>query len=93
MNWKKITKTMAVALGITTLVTSSLGAIQPGKVEAADNNKTIRLATSPGPYSDLFEKGVAPILKKEGYTVKTQSFSDLNHADQAMSEGSADLNV
>ena len=37
MNWKKITKTMAVALGITTLVTSSLGAIQPGKVEAADN--------------------------------------------------------
>lgn len=93
MNWKKITKTMAVALGIITLVTSSLGAIQPGKVEAADNNKTIRLATSPGPYSDLFEKGVAPILKKEGYTVKTQSFSDLNHADQAMSEGSADLNV
>ncbi|ANK60974.1 metal ABC transporter substrate-binding protein [Loigolactobacillus backii] len=55
--------------------------------------ETIRLATSPGPYSDLFLKGVKPILEKEGYKVTSQSFSDLNHADEALDQGDADLNV
>ncbi|MEK1387039.1 metal ABC transporter substrate-binding protein [Limosilactobacillus fermentum] len=63
-----------------------------GTSQAASKG-TIRLATSPGPYSNLFLKGVKPILQKEGYTVKSQSFSDLNHADAALNEGSADLNV
>lgn len=54
---------------------------------------TIRLASSPGPYSDLFLKGVKPILEKEGYKVKNQSFSDLSLADVAINNGEADLNV
>ncbi|USS88540.1 MetQ/NlpA family ABC transporter substrate-binding protein [Fructilactobacillus hinvesii] len=58
-----------------------------------DNDKTIRLASSPGPYSELFLKGVKPILEKEGYKVKNQSFSDLSLADVAINNGEADLNV
>ena len=54
---------------------------------------TIRLASSPGPYSDLFLKGVKPILEKEGYKVKNQSFSDLSLADVAINNGEANLNV
>lgn len=68
--------------------------------DSADNNaaadgdlQTIRVATSPGPYSELFTDAVGPILENEGYEVKYQSFTDLTQADTALNEGSADLNV
>ncbi|CAM4334524.1 MULTISPECIES: MetQ/NlpA family ABC transporter substrate-binding protein [Corynebacterium] len=67
--------------------------------ESSDNTtadgdlETIRVATSPGPYSELFEDAVGPILEKEGYNVDYQSFTDLTQADTALAEGSADLNV
>ncbi|WP_413628074.1 MetQ/NlpA family ABC transporter substrate-binding protein [Fructilactobacillus vespulae] len=63
--------------------------VKPSKTET----NTIRLASSPGPYSDLFLKGVKPILEKEGYKVKNQSFSDLSLADVAINNQEADLNV
>lgn len=68
--------------------------------ESADNGaaadgdlQTIRVATSPGPYSELFTDAVGPILEDEGYEVEYQSFTDLTQADTALNEGSADLNV
>ncbi|WP_078057138.1 MetQ/NlpA family ABC transporter substrate-binding protein [Corynebacterium provencense] len=54
---------------------------------------TVRVAASPGPYTELFRDGVAPILEDEGYTVEFQDFSELQQADIALQEGSADLNV
>ncbi|ANZ57488.1 metal ABC transporter substrate-binding protein [Fructilactobacillus lindneri] len=63
--------------------------VKPHKSET----NTIRLASSPGPYSDLFLNGVKPILEKEGYHVQNQSFSDLSLADVAINNGEADLNV
>lgn len=59
----------------------------------SSDTKTIKLGTSPGPYSDLFRNGIRPILEKDGYKVEKVSFSDLNHADEALKEGSVDLNV
>lgn len=59
----------------------------------SSDTKTIKLGTSPGPYSDLFWNGIRPILEKDGYKVEKVSFSDLNHADEALKEGSVDLNV
>jgi D-methionine transport system substrate-binding protein len=60
---------------------------------ASSDTKSISVGTSPGPYSELFKKGVAPVLQKEGYTIKYTSFSDLQTADVALNEGSVDLNV
>ncbi|WP_080791652.1 MetQ/NlpA family ABC transporter substrate-binding protein [Corynebacterium pacaense] len=54
---------------------------------------TIRVGTSPGPYSELFKDGIDPILTKEGYTIEYTNFSDLQQADVAVDEGSVDLNV
>ena len=75
--------------------TLTLGLAACGSSDSNDagDDKTIRVATSPGPYSELFEEGVAPILEDEGYTVDFQSFTDLTQADTALAEGSADLNV
>lgn len=58
-----------------------------------DASKQIRVGTSPGPYSELFKKGVAPILEKKGYGIIYTSFSDLQTADIALNEGNIDLNV
>lgn len=86
--FKKIAATVAAG----SLV---LGLTACGSSESTDagDDKTIRVATSPGPYSELFQDGVAPILEEEGYKVDVQNFTDLTQADTALAEGSADLNV
>jgi D-methionine transport system substrate-binding protein len=57
------------------------------------DRRTIRVATSPGPYSELFQQGVQPILEKDGYKVEIKDFTELQQADTALQENSADLNV
>lgn len=48
---------------------------------------------SQGPYSELFEKGVQPILEKKGYHIVGKDMSDLLQADIALNEGEVDFNV
>nr|VDG61978.1 lipoprotein transporter [Streptococcus thermophilus] len=77
----------------------SFGLVACGSDESADGGansedlSTIRVATSPGPYSELFQNGVAPILEEQGYKIDYTNFTDLTQADTALAEGSADLNV
>ncbi|MDU5734901.1 MAG: MetQ/NlpA family ABC transporter substrate-binding protein [Veillonella sp.] len=46
--------------------------------------KELTYSKSQGPYSELFEKGVKPILEKQGYTFKGVDMSDLVQADQVL---------
>ena len=81
-------------LGATTLaagVAFSLAACADDESDTDD--QTIRVAASPGPYTDLFRDGVAPILEDEGYTVEFKDYSELQQANIALHEGGADLNV
>ena len=84
---------------VTAAAALSLGLVACGSDDTAPDaagtghTKTIRVATSPGPYSELFQEGVAPILEKDGYTLEYTNFTDLTQADTALDEGSADLNV
>ena len=48
------------------------------------DKKEITVATSPGPYSELFLKGIKPELEKKGYTVKNKDFTELLQADVAL---------
>lgn len=85
-------KKIAAAVAAGSLVLGLTGCGSSESTDAGDD-KTIRVATSPGPYSELFQDGVAPILEEEGYKVDVQNFTDLTQADTALAEGSADLNV
>ncbi|AWB83123.1 MetQ/NlpA family ABC transporter substrate-binding protein [Corynebacterium liangguodongii] len=58
-----------------------------------DQDKTIKVATSPGPYSELFKEGIDPILSEQGYTLEYSNFSDLQQADTSVAEGANDLIV
>ncbi|OCF94459.1 metal ABC transporter substrate-binding protein [Gilliamella sp. wkB195] len=55
--------------------------------------KEISMGVSPGPYNDLFNDAVKPILESEGYKVKLVNFPHLLESDVALSEGSIDLTV
>lgn len=61
----------------------------------ADNQtkKTLRVGVSPGPYNDLFNDAIKPVLEKEGYEIKLVSFSGLLESNIALTENSIDLNV
>ena len=50
---------------------------------AAGSAGTIRYGKSQGPYTELFEAAIVPILEKEGYTVEGTDFSELLTADIA----------
>ena len=66
----------------------------PGEETAGGaDSKTIVYSKSFGPYSDLFEDAIVPILEKQGYTVEAKQFSDLLQADVALLDGEVQLNV
>lgn len=57
------------------------------------NKKEIVYGKSQGPYTELFEAAIVPILEKKGYTLKGVDFSDLLTADIALNDGDVDVNV
>ena len=57
------------------------------------DKKEIVYGKSQGPYTELFEDAIVPILEKEGYTVKGVDFSDLQTADIGLNDGDVDVNV
>jgi D-methionine transport system substrate-binding protein len=91
MNKKTWIKVLAAAAA----VAISAGALAGcgGSSSQGGDKKELTYSASQGPYSDLFEKGVKPILEKEGYTVKGKNMSDLLQADIALNEGEVDFNV
>ena len=61
--------------------------------EDTSEKKEIVYGKSQGPYTELFEDAIVPILEKEGYTVKGVDFSDLQTADIGLNDGDVDVNV
>lgn len=59
----------------------------------SDEKTTIKVGTSPGPYSELFLDAIKPILEDKGFEIETIEFTELLQADIALDEGSIDLNV
>lgn len=69
------------------------GALDTGDDDASGEKTTITYSKSQGPYTELFEDAIAPILEEEGYTLQSQDVSDLLTADIALNDGDVDFNV
>ena len=91
MNLTKWKKTLGAALAV--LVFAGLAAGCGSDKKQAAYKKELTFSKSQGPYSDLFEKGVKPILEKKGYKITGKDMSDLLQADIALNEGEVDFNV
>lgn len=84
---KKILLTAVLATALFT------GCAGKENVEAPAEDKTnIVYAKGVGPYSELFEDAIIPILEKKGYTFSCAEL-DLSQADAALTSGDADLSV
>lgn len=87
-NWKKWL-VVALAAIMSTAVLAGCG----DSSKDTGSKKELTYSKSQGPYSDLFEKGVKPILEKKGYKITGKDMSDLLQADIALNEGEVDFNV
>lgn len=88
-------KNLGKRLIITAIVTAALitGCGAKESTQTTVENKTnIVYAKGAGPYSELFEEAIIPILEKKGYTF-TVTELDLNQADAALTSGDADVSV
>ncbi|MCH4188649.1 MAG: MetQ/NlpA family ABC transporter substrate-binding protein [Megasphaera sp.] len=83
-------------IGLLVVAVIAGASILTGCGNGGDNSqakKELTYSKSQGPYSELFEQGIKPILEKKGYTVTGKDMSDLLQADVALNEGEVDFNV
>lgn len=95
MKIKKIIAGLLVATTAFSLAACGNSGSGDTKKSDADTSekKEIVYGKSQGPYTELFEDAIVPILEKEGYTLKAVDLSDLQTADVALNDGDVDVNV
>lgn len=59
----------------------------------ADDRGEIAYSKSQGPYTELFEDAIIPILEEDGWTFRAEEVSELLNANIALNDGDVDLNV
>lgn len=93
-NLKKTAVTTVFAAVFATIGLTGCGKTADNAVSGsvAEEKTTIVYGKGVGPYSELFEDGIIPILEQKGYTF-TASELDLNQADAAITSGDVDLSV
>lgn len=79
-------KLIAVILSLSLLLTAAYALAEAEKTN-------ILYSKSQGPYSELFEEAIIPILEAQGYTVEVVETSELLVADQLLQAGEVDVNV
>ncbi|WP_342542636.1 MetQ/NlpA family ABC transporter substrate-binding protein [Paenisporosarcina sp. FSL H8-0542] len=81
---------------ILVLMTAALAACGGSDKESkgnADNDKSVTLGGSAGPYSDMLNKAIKPALEDKGYKVKIVEFSDYIQPNIALDNGDIDANL
>jgi len=54
---------------------------------------SIKIGFNPGPYQEMFEDGILPILEDEGYEVESVDFTDGIVVNVAVAQGEIDANI
>ena len=95
MKIKKIIAGLLVATTAFSLAACGNSGSGDTKKSDADTSekKEIVYGKSQGPYTELFEDAIVPILEKEGYTLKAVDLSDLQTADVAQHTWTVSIRV
>ncbi|MET0672591.1 MAG: MetQ/NlpA family ABC transporter substrate-binding protein [Microbacterium pygmaeum] len=91
---KALLGTAAAAIALI-LTACSGGTATPAASEdaAAPEPTSIKIGFNPGPYLEMFQDGIQPVLEEEGYTVETVDFTDGIVVNVAVSTGEIDANI
>lgn len=84
-------KVIASITALAALATFTLSGCGSSKAGAKDD-KTITVAASPTPHSEILNKVAKPILQKEGYKLVVKEFTDYVQPNTATEEGEVDAN-
>ena len=79
-------KLFAIVLSLALILTSVAALAEAEKIH-------ILYSKSQGPYTELFEEAIIPILEEQGYTFEAVETSELLVADQLLQNGEVDVNV
>lgn len=60
---------------------------------SANDSKDIKIGATSGPYADMVNKAIAPLLEEKGYSVETVEFSDYIQPNHALNNGDLDANL
>lgn len=89
-----MTVAAAMALALGTAACSAGASTESGAGASAQSDlKTITIGFNSGPYEDEVTHGIQPILEKEGYTIKHQSFTDGIQVNAALDSGAIQANI
>jgi len=78
------------------VLTAALAACGGGDKEAgkdADDDKSVKLGGTAGPYSDMLKQAIQPALEEKGYDVEIVEFSDYIQPNIALNNGDIDANL
>ena len=91
-----MTRSLRLVLASAALAAVTLlgGCAQNGADAAPSDEKTeVTIGFNPGPYFEMFEDGIRPILEEEGFTIKTRDFTDGVIVNVAVNDGDIDANI
>lgn len=86
----------AIVIAAVTLTASgcaSTPAAAPSGEAAAAETTEISIGFNPGPYKEMFEVGILPILQEQGFTVNEVDFTDGIAVNVAVANGDIDANI
>ena len=84
---------------ILTIAFTALLAISLTACGASNSNsnsgekKEVKIGATSGPYADMVNKAIKPLLEKKGYSVKVTEFSDYIQPNKALNSGELDANL
>ncbi|WP_281975807.1 MetQ/NlpA family ABC transporter substrate-binding protein [Halobacillus litoralis] len=87
---KKLFAVLITLLTVTIL--SACGGDESGSADASDKD-TIRFGATSGPYSDMVNKAIKPLLEEKGYEVTNKEFTDYVQPNKALANGDLDANL
>lgn len=88
----------AVLAGAVIIANSACGDARSASAEQIPTPKdgettTITVGVCPGPYGEMIDEVIAPLLKDDGYILTTKTFNDYVQPDKALASGKIDANL
>lgn len=88
----------AVFAGAVIITNSACGSAQSASAEQIPTPKdgkttTVTVGVCPGPYGEMIDEVIAPLLKDDGYELTTKTFNDYVQPDKALASGKIDANL
>jgi D-methionine transport system substrate-binding protein len=77
---------------VLTVALVACGGNEEGKKDA-DNDKSVKLGGTAGPYSDMLKTAIQPALEEKGYEVEIIEFGDYIQPNNALDNGDIDANL